>query len=134
SIGIIIFSGVRYQQLNFITHKDLGFDRSNMIRIEPTFGLLKKFDSFKNELTKDASIMSASASNSNPLSTGGGNTGVTWPGKSPDLRVSFKTIGCSYEFPATLGLKVKEGRTFLVQSMDSVRTEVLISEGAAKTM
>jgi putative ABC transport system permease protein len=134
SIGIIIFSGVLYQQLNFITNKNLGFDRGNMIRLEPTFPLLKKFDSFKNELIKDPSILSVSASNSNPLSTGGGNTGVTWPGKSPDVRVSFKTMGCSYEFPTTLGLTLKEGRNFQPQSLDSTRTEVLVSEDAVKTM
>ncbi len=134
SIGIIIFSGVLYHQLNFITHKNLGFDRSNMIRIEPTFRLLQKFESFKNELSKDASIISAGISNSNPLNAGGDNTGVSWPGKPDNLRVSFKTIACSYEFPSTLGLKIKEGRDFQSQSMDTTRTEVLVSEDAVKTM
>ncbi len=134
SIGIIIFSGVLYYQLNFVTNKNIGFDRSNMVRIEPTFPLLKKFASFKNELSKDASILGVAASNVNPLNTGGGNTGVSWPGKPKDLRISFKTIGCSPEFPETLGLKILEGRNFQSQPLDSLRTEVLVSEDAVKAM
>ncbi len=134
SIGIIIFSGVLYKQLNFITHKALGFDRSNVIRVEPTFRLLQKFESFKNELYKDASIIGIGTSATNPLNTYGGNTGVSWPGKAPDVRISFKTIACSYEFPETMGLTLLEGRFFQPASSDSLRTEVLVTDEAVKTM
>lgn len=134
SIGIIIFSGVLYRQLNFITEKNLGFDRENMIRMEPTASLFKNFDAFKNEVGKHASILSIGASATNPLNTEGGNTGVSWPGKPKDLRITFKTIACSYEFPETLGLKIIEGRTFQSQPQDSLRTEVLVTEETVKAM
>ena len=134
SIGIIIFSGVLYHQLNYVTNKNLGFDRNNMIHIEPTFPLLKKFEGFKNELFKDPTILGAATSNSNPLSSGGGNTGVSWQGKSPDLRVEFKTIGCTAQFPEVIGLKIIEGRSFELLTSDSIRTEALVTEDAAKTM
>jgi ABC-type antimicrobial peptide transport system permease subunit len=134
SIGIIIFSGVLYLQLNYVTQKNLGFDRENMIRMEPTARLFRSFEAFKNEIGKHPSITHVAASASNPLHTGGGNTGVNWPGKPKDLRITFKTIGCSYEFPETFGLKVTEGRTFQSQPQDSVNSEVLISRDAAKVM
>ncbi len=134
SVVIIIFSGVLYKQLEFITNKNLGFDRSNMVRIEPTFKLLKQFDSFKNELTKNPSLVSIGASNDNPLNSAGANTGVTWPGKPDDLRVSIRTIGCSYEFPQTMGLKIIEGKDFQPEKTDTLRTEVLVTQEAAKVM
>ncbi len=134
SIGIIIFSGVLYYQLNYVTTKNLGFDRHNMIHIEPTYPLLKKFDAFKNELLKNPSIVGLSTSNSNPLSSGGSNTGVSWQGKSPDSRVEFKTIGCIPQFPETIGLKIIEGKSFESKPSDSVRTEALVTEEAMKTM
>jgi putative ABC transport system permease protein len=134
SIVIIVFSGVLYQQLEFIMNKNLGFNRSNMIRVEPTFKLLKQFDSFKNELTKNPSIVSIGASNDNPLNSAGANTGVTWPGKPDDLRVSIRTIGCTQEFPATMGLKIIEGQNFQSQKTDTLRTEVLVTEAAVKVM
>jgi putative ABC transport system permease protein len=134
SVVIIIFSGVLYKQLEFITNKNLGFDRSNMVRIEPTFKLLKQFDSFKNELIKNPSIISIGASNDNPLNSAGANTGVTWPGKPDDLRVSIRTIGCSYEFPQTMGLKIIEGNDFQSEKTDTLRTEVLVTQEAVKVM
>jgi putative ABC transport system permease protein len=134
SIGIIVFSGVLYVQLNFVTKKNLGFDRLNMIRVEPTARLLKSFDVFKNELVKHPSITHVGAANSNPLNTGGGNTGISWPGKPKDLRVVFKTIGCSPEFPETMGLRIIDGRNFQSQPGDTLHTEALVTQDAVATM
>ena len=134
SIIIIIFSGVLYTQLEFITNKNLGFNRSNMVRIEPTFRLLKKFQSFRSELLKNSSIVSIGAANDNPLNSAGANTGVMWPGKPDNLRVSFRTIGCSDEFPKTMGLEIIEGNDFQAQKLDTLRTEVLVSKEAVKVM
>lgn len=134
SIGIIIFSGVIYLQLKFVTDKNLGFDRENTIRVEPTIKVFRKFDVFKNELFKHPEIISAGTSNMNPLNAGGGNTGVNWPGKPKDLRVLFSTIAVSYEFPETIGVKLIEGRHFQSKPVDTLRTEVLVTEDAVATM
>lgn len=134
SAGIIIFSSVLYLQLNYVSEKNLGFDRGNMIRLEPTYPLLKKFERFSEMLKKDPSITAVGASSVNPLSAGGGNQGVTWPGKTADQNVMFTTFSCSHEFPEMLGLRLVEGRHFQPQPMDSARTEVLISEDAVKVM
>ncbi|MBX2947571.1 MAG: ABC transporter permease [Cyclobacteriaceae bacterium] len=136
SVGIIIFGSILFRQLEFITQTNLGFDRSNTIRLEPTFTLLKNYDAFKNDLLSNPIIESVGASDSNPLSTGGGNVGVTWQGKSPDLRVSFKTIGCFHDFPETIGLQLLDGNNFHAERQihDSLATEVLISKKAAAIM
>lgn len=134
SIGIIIFSSVLYLQLKFVTKKDLGYDRSNMIRVEPTAKLFKKFDAFKEELAKYSSIISVGACNMNPLHTNGSSTGVEWPGKPKDMRVAFKVMGCSYEFPKTLGLKILEGRDLLPKPQDSIHHEILVTQDGVKTM
>lgn len=134
SIGIVIFSGVLYHQLKFIGAKDLGFDHSNIIHLEPTYQLMKKFEAFKTELLKSGVIVNAATSGSNPINSGDSNTGVSWAAKAPDSRVAFKTIGCSYDFPETMGLKIIEGKNFQTQSQDSLRTEALITLDAAKTM
>ncbi len=134
SLGIIVFSGILYLQLNFIVHKDLGFDRQNTIRLEPTINILNKLDAFKTELSKTPAIVGVASSNQNPLQSGGGNTGVTWPGKATSSRLAFATLGVTYEFPELFGLKVTDGRTFLPQPRDSVNSEVLVSEEAVRTM
>jgi putative ABC transport system permease protein len=136
SIGIIVFGGILYRQLDFINDTNLGFDRSNTIRLEPTFTLLKKYDAFKSELLSNPVVESIGASDTNPLAAGGSNMGVSWPGKAPDLRIMFKTIGCYYDFPETIGLQILHGKSFGAerQASDSMATEVLISKKAAHLM
>jgi putative ABC transport system permease protein len=134
SAGIIIFSSVLYLQMNYISARNLGFDRGNMIRLEPTYQLLKKFEGFSQELSQDLSITAVGASSVNPLSPGGANRGVEWPGKAPDQTIMFTTIFCSHEFPEMLGLRLIGGRNFQSQPVDSTRTEVLLTEDAVKAM
>jgi putative ABC transport system permease protein len=134
SIAILIFSGILYMQLDFIVNKDLGFDRQNMIRVEPTFKMLQQFDVFKNELSKSSSIVGTATAASNPLQVEAVNTGVSWPGKPENMTVRFQTFACSYEYPELMGLEVVDGRTFEAQSADTVNTEVLVTEDAVFTM
>lgn len=134
SIAVLIFSGVIFMQLNFITNKDLGYDKENMIRVEPTYRLLQKFEVFKSELLKNPAIKHAAAASANPLDLQAQNTGVSWPGKPEDMRVTFQTFGTTYEFPETLGLTLIEGRQFSARPVDSVNSEIIISVDAAEVM
>jgi len=136
SVGIIIFGIILYRQLEFISHTNLGFDRSNTIRLEPTFALLKSYDAFRTDLLSNSTIAGVGASDSNPLNTEAGNISVTWQGKSPEHRISFKTIGCYYDFPETIGLTLTDGNLFRPERQinDSIDTEVLISKKAATIM
>lgn len=134
SIGIIIFSGILFQQLSFITHKNLGVDRENILRIEPTYKLLKQYDEFKNELLSHPQIKSVTASNANPLNLSGRTTGVKWQGMPENSSATFQILGCNYELPETFGLKLLEGRQFTPQIADTVNTEVIVTEEAVKLM
>jgi putative ABC transport system permease protein len=134
SLGILSFSGVLFLQLKYMSEKDLGIDHENMIHVEPTYRMLQKFEAFKNELAKDGVIVQAAAANGNPIDLQSQNTGVTWPGKPSDLRVSFQTTGCSMEFLETFDLKLLNGRNFLAQPQDSINTEVIVTEEAVDVM
>jgi ABC-type antimicrobial peptide transport system permease subunit len=134
SLGILSFSGVLFLQLKYMSEKDLGIDHTNVIHVEPTYRMLQKFDAFKNELSKNGVIVQAAASSSNPLDLQGQNTGVSWPGKAIDERVTFQVMGCSYEFLETFNLELLKGRNFQPQSEDSLNTEILISEDAVAMM
>lgn len=133
SIGIIIFSGILFQQLDFIVHKDLGYDRENMVRIEPTYKLLQKYDAFKNDLLKNPQIKNVTASNGNPLSLDGHNTGVRWPGKPEGTTITFQLFGGNYDLPETFGFKLTDGRLFDANK-DSLGNEILVTQEAVRIM
>ena len=133
SIGIILFSSVIYFQLDFIRQKNLGFDKENIIRLEPSFRLLKSYDAFKSETLKSDAITDMTAANANPMIVGSNTVDVDWAGKSPDSQISFQTIATLANFSELFGLDVLEGRPFLPekQTKDSLATEALITETAA---
>lgn len=133
SIGIIIFSGIIFNQLDFIVHKNLGYDRGNMVRVEPTYKLLKQYDAFKTELLKNHAIASVTATNGNPLSLQGHTTGVTWQGKSEDTRVTFQTLGGNYDLVEAFGFTLLEGRVF-DPKRDTLGNEIMITKEAARVM
>lgn len=133
SIGIIIFSGILFHQLNFIVHKDLGYDRENMVRIEPTYKLLQQYDAFKAELLKNKDIKKVAAANGNPLNLSGHTTGVVWPGKPDTRHATFQILGGNYDLSETFGFTLLEGR-FFHEKKDTVYTEILVTQEAVKTM
>lgn len=134
SIGIVIFSGIVFYQLQFIQSKNLGYDRENMIRIEPTHRLLQHYEPFKAELLSSPAIKGVTASNANPLSLQGHTTGLRWNGQPEDSRVTFQTLGCNYEFIETFGITLLEGRNSLPNQKDSLNIEIIVSEEAVKVM
>ncbi|MDX2432959.1 MAG: ABC transporter permease [Bacteroides sp.] len=64
SISIIIIAGtlVIYWQFNYMTNKDLGFEKEQMVVLERLHPLKKQIQVFKDELTNHASILSATNS------------------------------------------------------------------------
>ncbi|HEY0744108.1 MAG TPA: ABC transporter permease, partial [Chryseosolibacter sp.] len=106
SLGILSFSGVLFLQLKYMSEKDLGIDHENIIHVEPTYRMLQKFDAFKNELAKNNVIVETSTASANPIDLQGQNTGVSWPGKPVNERVTFQVIGASHEFVNTFNLKL----------------------------
>jgi ABC-type antimicrobial peptide transport system permease subunit len=79
-------------------------------------------------------VTGVTASNANPLTLYGHTTGVSWPGMDENVRPTFQILGCSYELPETFGMTLLEGRSFTPKPMDTVRSEILITEEAVKVM
>ncbi len=134
SLGIIIFTGVLFQQLSFIQNKNLGFDKENMLHIEPTYKLLKQYDAFKNELLSHPQLQQVAATNADPVDLSVQTTGVSWPGMPDGMNASFKLLGCNEGLLETFGVALLEGQMFGSAPADSIGNEIVVSESAVKRM
>lgn len=134
SLAILSFGGVLFLQLKYMSEKDLGIDHENIIHVEPTYRMLQKFETFKNELAKEGVILQAATAGGNPIDLQSQNTGVDWPGRAADERVSFQVTGVSQEFMETFDLKITDGNNFRTQPQDTVNTEVIVTEDAVSIM
>jgi ABC-type antimicrobial peptide transport system permease subunit len=145
SVGIIIFTGVLFQQLSFVREKNLGLDSQNMLHIEPTYNLLKQYNAFKNELLNHPEIENVTASNADPINLTVQTTGVSWPGMPDGKNASFKLLGGNHEMAQAFGLTLTAGRMFkntssgkkemtLSLNTDSTKQEVIVTERAVREM
>lgn len=133
SLIFIIGAIVVHQQLEYIQHKNLGFEREHMLYQFLEGDMKKNFEPFRNELMQSQAIESVTSSNQPPLEINYPSTWVEWPGKNKqnDLRFTFAGIG--YDYLKTMNIDLKDGRDFS-KDFKSDTANVIINEEAAKQM
>lgn len=134
SVGIIIFTGVLFQQLSFIRQKNLGLDSQNILHIEPTYKMMKQYDAIKAELLTHPQIKSVTAISADPVDLTVQTTGVSWPGMPDGMNAAFKILGANYEVNETFGLQLIDGRFLGAKPIDTINSEVVVTESALKKM
>lgn len=132
SIILIVGMVVIYRQLDFIQHKNLGYDRDNLVYLPIEGDLIKNYTAFKNEAVRLPSVTSVSKMRNTPTVIEHHNSSISWPGKGPDVTVSFADAVTGYDFVKTMKLQLKEGRDFSKEFNDS--TSYMINETAAQRM
>ena len=107
-VGMIVIS----RQMNYIQTKNLGYTRENLIYVPIEGDLVKKYDLFKQEVSKESSIMAVSKMRNSPTVIEHHTGSIEWPGKDPNVTVSFADGVVGYDFVKTMKLNLKEGRDF----------------------
>ncbi len=134
SISIIIIAGtlVVYWQFRYMTNKDLGFDKEQLVVLERLFPLGEQTTSFKEELTGHTSILSATNSTAY-LGTYNSNSAMGVKGRPREESVLFYIYYADEDFMDTyrFGLADPESRFFSDEfSMDS--SACLVNEAAVR--
>src|SRR6266540_1104575 len=112
SIFLIIGTIVVYRQVNYIQTKNLGYDRNNLVYIPIEGDLVKNYDLFKQEATTNTDIVNVSKMRNSPTEIFHHTTSIEWPGKDPNLSVSFADGVVGYDFVRTMNLQLQAGRDF----------------------
>jgi putative ABC transport system permease protein len=114
SLSIILIVGmiVTYRQMNYIQTKNLGYDRDNLVYIPIEGELIKKYDLFKQQAGKMPGIVDISKMRNSPTIIEHHTGSISWPGKDPNLTISFADAVVGYDFVKTTKLQMKEGRDF----------------------
>jgi len=132
SIVIIIGSIVVYNQLNFMTKKDIGFSKDNLIVIRRVDAFWKQMESFRTQLLEIPGIEKAGFSRSVPGTEF--NNSAFFNDDDPEKNTYLiNQTSVSFDFPEALGVQLTEGR-FFSREYGSDSTSVLINEAAVKTL
>lgn len=132
SIILIVSVWVVYQQIRFIQTKNLGYDKDNILMFGAEGNVGEKKETFIAEIQKIPGVINASSSGHDMTGHNGGTYGIEWPGKDPEDRTEFENMPVNYGLIETLGIAMKEGRTFSRDFSDT--TSIIFNEAGIKFM
>ncbi len=112
SIILIVGMIVTYRQMNYIQSKNLGYDRDNLLYVPIEGELANKYVLFKQQAAEIPGVLNISKMRNSPTVIEHHTGSISWPGKDPNLTVSFADGVVGYDFVKTMKLQLKEGRDF----------------------
>lgn len=130
SMLLIVSTIMIYRQINLLQHKNLGYERENLIYIAAEGDLAKKFTRFKEEAQQLPGIRGVSYMDEVPTGIGSSTGGVNWPSKDPNTFIEFAQTSVGYDFVKTLKIKLR-GREFS-KAYGTDSANYIINESAAK--
>jgi putative ABC transport system permease protein len=132
SIVIIIGSIIVYKQLNYMTKRDLGFKKENLLIIRRPDAFFRQTESFRTQLLQIPGVEKVGFSNQVPGTNF--NNNAFFNDEDPEKKTYLlEQAQVSLDFPEALGVQLTEGRFFSREySTDS--TAVLLNETAVKSL
>jgi putative ABC transport system permease protein len=131
SIILIVAVLVCNRQIAYIQTSNLGYSRENVVFIPIQGDIQNHLGSFLAELKKSPGIRNASSMSGNIAE--GDNMEIFWAGKDPNVHISFEYRKINYDFIETLGMSMKEGRSFSRAFADD-SSGIILNETAIKAM
>ena len=119
SVVLIIGTIVIYQQIQFIKHRDLGYNKNNLIQVAAQGDIVKHFPVIRQELINTGVVSNAALADISTISAGNNTTSIEWPGKSSASSMVISQRLVSPEFMSTAGMHIVAGRDF--QPSDEVQ-------------
>ena len=134
SIFLIISTLILYRQMDFIRHKDLGYQHKDVLCIRMIGNMLGQYETIKHELLKNPNIVSISRSVQHPANIGSSVSALDWDGKNPDATVSMNFEYVDYDYFQTLGMEIIAGRAFSREFATDLTDGYIVNEEAVRLM
>ncbi|WP_241265151.1 ABC transporter permease [Algoriphagus aestuariicola] len=128
---LIVGSSAIYQQITYISERNLGFDKENVLVIDQNEGIVKNYAGIKNDLLQLPNISNVAFGGNSIFTVPITSSDPVWPGKPEQSNISFKILRCDEGFIPTLQIPLREGRNFVgVQDASNY----IINKKAAEAM
>lgn len=134
ALSIIFIVGVLvvFKQMELVQNKSLGFDKDQLIYFEREGKTVDNLEPFLQGLKNLPGVENASAIN-NDMFHPPGVGDFTWEGQM-DEQIDIRRQMVYYDFIETLGVKLKEGRTFSRDFPVSTEFQIVLNEKAVEAM
>jgi ABC-type antimicrobial peptide transport system permease subunit len=135
SLVLIVSVLIVYRQIRYAQNKSIGYAKENVVYFDMEGKVFENKKNFFEELRRVPGVVQAGGINQSLIREDGGSStyGVEWPGKIENRNIDFMIRAVDEELVGTLGMQIKEGRTFS-GNLKNNRPYLLLNETAAKVM
>ncbi len=130
SIAVLTCTFIIMQQLSFIQKADLGYNKENIIDIKVNGNIYDKYDSFRNKLLSNPTILCITRSEPMDGKSLSSTEGINWEGKQK--RFTSWLLHVDPDFAGVYKIQMKEGRFYSEQYPSDETSAYVINETAAK--
>lgn len=133
SIMLITGAIIVSRQIDYIRHKDIGYDRENLVYVPLTGNLVSHFGTFRNEVAVLPGVAGVTAMSDNPSNLNNSSGDLDWDGKDPKFVPSIAVLTATFDIVPTLKLQLAAGRDFN-KDLATDSNAYIINESAAAMM
>jgi putative ABC transport system permease protein len=132
SIVIVIGSIIVYSQLNYVTKKDTGFEKENLIVVKRADSFFRQREAFRDQVRQIPGVEDVGFSRAVPGTNFNNNAFLL--DDDPDKNTYLiNQTQASFDFAQTMGIELAEGR-FFSREYGEDSTAILINEAAVKSL
>ena len=132
TIAILAMTFIIYAQFNYTLHKELGFNKDNLVVIRRPDGLKKNLENYRSAILRHDRVLQATNSVSIPGNIVNSNT-FYLEGTSPEKNYHITFHLVNYDFLKTYNVKLSSGR-FFNAGINTDSTACVINETAARIL
>jgi|HubBroStandDraft_1064217.scaffolds.fasta_scaffold24399_1 putative ABC transport system permease protein len=130
SIVFIITTMIIYQQLQYVQHRELGYEKKGLFYMSQQGKMNDHFDAIRNDLIHTGFVSNATLSTNSVLQLGSNTGDFEWTGKDPKKQVLITVENVSPQYISTMNMKLAAGRDFHeIAAQDS--NNIIINETLA---
>jgi len=132
-IVLIFCTCVMYRQLFYLDHKELGFNKHNLLSVSlEGIAVKSNYLALKQTLLQNSAIQYVSAGSGAPPFQVGLTTKINLE-NLPDA-IDMEWVAVDYDYIETLGMIMKEGRAFSEQYGTDIENAIIVNEAAANKL
>jgi putative ABC transport system permease protein len=121
SVFLIISTIIILQQLSFIQHKKLGFDKDHLVVLPVDYQMHRDYDEIKKTISLNPHVLAVAGSNQNPTFVQWGD-GIQVDKGSEKKSLPISCIPADLDFVKTLGMQIVAGSDFSAADMHLLDT------------
>ena len=133
SVIMIIGTIVVYQQIQYAKNRPIGYNKAGVVVLPLDNSIRQHIASVSDQLLKSGNITMVAQAGAPPTNIYSSTSGISWPGKDPNLSIDFPNVPVSYDYGKLIGWEIKDGRDFSRDHLTD-SSACIINEAAASFM